>query len=72
MFINDNDLFIPILIPKATEPQVTGMNSSWVISGITGAALLLGAALFGPSMKTMFKSGPKKKSGGGGTKKKRK
>lgn len=61
MFINDNDLFVPVLIPKATEPQVTGLNSSWVIAGLTGAALLGGAALFTPSMKNVFGGGKGKK-----------
>jgi hypothetical protein len=57
MFINDNDLFVPVLIPKATTPQVSGLNSSWV----TALGLLAGAALFGPSMRNIFKGNKVKK-----------
>lgn len=54
--MNTDEMMIPVLIPRTSEPAVTGPNSMWLVAG----AGLIGAALFGPKSNKKTSPPPKK------------
>jgi hypothetical protein len=53
--LDTDNMMLPVLIPRAAEPAVTGWNSMWLMAG----AGILGAAVFKPG-KTAAKTAQKK------------
>ena len=39
--MNTDDMMLPVLIPRAAEPAVTGLNSTWLIAGAAAASWML-------------------------------
>ena len=39
--MNTDEMILPVLIPRAAEPAVTGLNSSWLIAGAAAASWML-------------------------------
>jgi hypothetical protein len=54
--VNTDEMMLPVLIPRAAQPAVTGWNSTWLIAG----AGILGAAMLKPSKGKMAAKQPKK------------
>jgi hypothetical protein len=39
--MNTDEMILPVLIPRAAEPAVTGLNSTWLIAGAAAASWML-------------------------------
>ena len=39
--MNTDEMMLPVLIPRAAEPAVTGVNSAWLIAGAAAASWAL-------------------------------
>jgi hypothetical protein len=62
--MDTSQMMIPVLIPRSTEPAVSGINSSWLVAGGTALALLASWGIFGSKV-----SAAKKKAAGGAKRK---
>lgn len=54
--LDTNDMVIPVMVPRATTPAVSGWNSAWLIAGAAAASYALfggkGGARRNPARKT--------------------
>ena len=39
--MNTDEMMLPVLIPRSSDPAVAGVNSSWLIAGAGALAYLL-------------------------------
>lgn len=51
-WVSTDDMVLPVMIPRAADPAVTGVNSSWLIAGAAAASWLLFGSSVSPYKKT--------------------